>query len=91
MGLLGHPKAGLGPAKGWVPGLAQRHEDRIRHGLDRAARTVGQRTGGTYGDRIRPGTDRAKGGVDRFAHENDPGPDAGGAAPTPPAGPPPAS
>ncbi|MER7486751.1 antitoxin [Streptomyces sp. NPDC126497] len=87
MGLLDDLKARVGPAKDRVSGLAHQHEDTIRHGLDRAARTVDQRTKGRYSDRIRTGTDKAKDAVDRLAHRNDPGPGAGGAA-TPPAGPP---
>ncbi|MFF1276439.1 antitoxin [Streptomyces marokkonensis] len=90
MGLLDNLKAGLGPARDKVSGLAQRHEDRIQHGLDRAARTVDARTKGKYSDRIQSGTGKAKSAVDRFTHRNEPGPGAGGTT-TPPAGPPPAS
>ncbi|OSP39768.1 MULTISPECIES: antitoxin [unclassified Streptomyces] len=90
MGLLDNLKARLGPAKDKVSGLAHQHEDRIQHGLDKAARTVDERTKGKYSDRIRTGTGKAKGAVDRLAHKNDPGSDAGGTT-TPPAGPPPTS
>ncbi|GAA3496805.1 hypothetical protein GCM10019016_039060 [Streptomyces prasinosporus] len=89
MGLLGNLKGRLDPAKGKVSGLAQQHGDKIQHGLDRAARAVDQRTKGKYSDRIQAGTGKAKGAMDRLAHRNDPGPDAGGTMP--PAGPPPAS
>lgn len=87
MGLLDNLKARIGPAKDKVSGLAQQHEGRIQHGLDRAARTVDERTKGKYRDRIQSGTGKAKSAVDRFTHRNEPG--SGG--PTPPAGPPPAS
>ncbi|GAA3163004.1 hypothetical protein GCM10010451_08750 [Streptomyces virens] len=90
MGLLDSLKAKLGPAKDKASGLAQQHEDKIQHGLERAARTVDQRTKGKYSDRIQSGTGKAKEAVDRFAHGKDPGPDAGGTT-TPPTGPPPAS
>ncbi|MEZ3181898.1 antitoxin [Streptomyces pimonensis] len=90
MGLLDNLKAKIGPAKDKVSGLAHQHEDRIRHGLDRAARTVDERTRGKYSARIQTGTGKAKGAVDRLAHRNDPGSDAGGTT-RPPAGPPPAS
>ncbi|MFD7701234.1 antitoxin [Streptomyces caelestis] len=90
MGLLDNLKAKLDPAKDKVSGLAHQHEDRIRHGLDRAARTVDERTKGKYSDRIQTGTGKAKGAVDRLAHRNDPGSGTGGTT-TPPAGPPPTS
>ena len=90
MGLLDNLKARLGPAKDKVSDLAHQHEDKIQHGLDRAARTVDERTKGKYSDRIQAGTVKAKGAVDRLAHKNDPGSGAGGTT-TPPAGPPPAS
>ncbi|GGV27397.1 antitoxin [Streptomyces griseoflavus] len=89
MGLLDNLKAKLGPAKDKVSGLAQQHEDKIQHGLDRAAQTVDKRTKGKYSDRIESSTGKAKGAVDRFTHKNDPGP--GGEGTTPPAGPPPTS
>ncbi|MFD3733308.1 antitoxin [Streptomyces sp. NPDC058632] len=88
MGLLDNMKAKLGPAKDKVSDLAQQHEGRIQHGLDKAAKTADERTKGKYSDRIQKGTGKAKGAMDRLAHKNDPGPDAGGT--TPPAGPPPA-
>lgn len=92
MGLLDNLKAKLGPAKDKVSGLAQQHEDRIQHGLDKAAQTVDKRTKGKYSDRIQSGTGKAKGAVDRFTHQNDPGgPGEAGGTTTPPAGPPSAS
>ncbi|MEW2072360.1 antitoxin [Streptomyces sp. NPDC012403] len=90
MGLLDNLKARLGPAKDKVSDLAHQHEDRIQHGLDRAARTVDERTKGKYSDRIQTGTGKAKDAVDRLAHKKDPGSGAGGTT-TPPAGPPPTS
>ncbi|MYS89866.1 MULTISPECIES: antitoxin [Streptomyces] len=85
MGLLDNVKAKLGPAKGKVSDLAQRHEDKIQHGLDKAAQVVDKRTKGKYSDRIQSGTGKAKGAMDRLAHKGDSGADAGG--PTPPPGP----
>ncbi|CAL9418415.1 antitoxin [Streptomyces pilosus] len=87
MGLLDNLKARIGPAKDKVSGFAQQHEDRIQHGLDKAAETVDKRTKGKYSDRIQSGTGKAKGAVDRFTHKDDAGP--GGEGGTPPAGPPP--
>ncbi|GGW66977.1 antitoxin [Streptomyces caelestis] len=86
MGLLDNVKARLGPAKGKVSDLAQRHEDKIQHGLDKAAQVVDKRTKGKYSDRIRSGTGKAKGAMDRLAHKDDSGPGAGGPAPSPGAG-----
>ncbi|MER8223651.1 antitoxin [Streptomyces sp. NPDC094143] len=84
MGLLANVKAKLGPAKGKVSHLAQRHEDRIQHGLDKAAQVVDKRTKGRYSDRIQSGTGKAKGAIDRLAHQGDAVPDGDG--PAPPAG-----
>ncbi len=98
MGLLDNMKARLGPAKGKVADLAQRHEGKVHHGLDKAAQAVDKRTKGKYSDRIQSGTGKAKGAMGRLAHKGDNGPDAGGTPPppnaggaTPPDGPPPAS
>ncbi|WP_328344094.1 antitoxin [Streptomyces violaceus] len=107
MGLLHNMKAKLGPAKGKVSDVAQRHEGRVHHGLEKAAHAVDKRTKGKYSDKIQSGTGKAKGAMDRLAHKGGNGPDAahttpprdaGGATPppsaggtTPPAGPPPTS
>ena len=81
MGLLHNVKAKLGPAKGKVSDFAQRHEDKIQHGLDKAAQVVDKRTKGKYSDRIQSGTGKAKGAMDRLAHKGDSGPAAGGTTP----------
>ncbi|CAL9436390.1 hypothetical protein SUDANB1_02147 [Streptomyces sp. enrichment culture] len=83
MGLLHNVKAKLGPAKGKVSDLAQRHEDKIHHGLDKAAQAVDKRTKGKYSDRIQSGTGRAKGAMGRLAHQGESGPDGGGTTPPP--------
>jgi hypothetical protein len=89
MGLLNNLKARIAPAKDKVSDLAQRHEDKIQHGIDKAARVVDERTKGKYSDRIHTGTDKAKGAMDRLAHKDGPG--AGGDTFTPPSTPPPGS
>lgn len=89
MGLMDNLRAKMGPAKGKVSDLAHQHGGKIQHGLDKAARTIDQRTKGKYHDKIESGTGKAKDAMDRLAHKKDDGPDAGGS--TPPAGPPPAS
>lgn len=89
MGLFNNLKGKLAPAKGKVSDLAQRHEDKIQHGIDRAAKVVDERTKGKYSDKIHSGTDKAKGAMDRLAHKDER--DTGGGTTTPPSGPPPAS
>ncbi|CAL9401180.1 hypothetical protein SUDANB6_01458 [Streptomyces sp. enrichment culture] len=84
----------LDKAKGKVADLAQQHEDRIQHGLDKAAKAVDERTKGRYSDRIRTGTGKARGAVDRLAHRDGTAAETGGGPntvppdTTPPAGPP---
>ncbi|MEV5107014.1 antitoxin [Streptomyces massasporeus] len=81
MGLMDNVKAKLGPAKGKVSDLAQRHEGKIHHGLDKAAQAVDKTTKGKYSDRIQSGTGRAKGAMGRFTHHGDTAPDTGGTTP----------
>ncbi|MFG2809906.1 MULTISPECIES: antitoxin [Streptomyces] len=83
MGLMDNVKAKLGPAKGKVSDLAQRHEGKIHHGLDKAAQAVDKTTKGKYSHRIQSGTGRAKGAMVRLTHHGDTAPDAGGTT-TPP-------
>jgi uncharacterized protein YjbJ (UPF0337 family) len=92
MGLLDNVKARLGPAKDKVSGLARQHGDTIDRGLGKVARTVDERTGGKYSDRIQKGTGKARDAVDRLARKDHDG-GAPGTAPggPPPSGPPPAS
>ncbi|MFG3275306.1 MULTISPECIES: antitoxin [Streptomyces] len=78
MGLMDDVKAKLGPAKGKVSDLAQRHEGKIHHGLDKAAQAVDKTTKGKYSDRIQSGTGRAKGAMGRLAHHGDTAPDTSG-------------
>ncbi|WP_200301627.1 antitoxin [Streptomyces adelaidensis] len=91
MGLLGNLKSKLSPAKERVSHLAQKHEGRIQHGLDKAAHTVDKKTKGKYSGKIQSGTGRAKHAMDRLAHKDDgggtmpPTASGGGATPPPPA------
>ncbi|MFJ3511519.1 antitoxin [Streptomyces luteogriseus] len=78
MGLMDNVKAKLGPAKGKVSDLAQRHEGKIHHGLDKAAQAVDKTTKGKYSDRIQSGTGRAKGAMGRLTHHGDTAADTGG-------------
>ncbi|MEU4264128.1 antitoxin [Streptomyces sp. NPDC025273] len=80
MSFLDNLKAKLAPAKDKVGDLAHQHGGKVGQGLDRAARTVDQRTKGKYSDKIVSGTQKAKDAVDRLGHRNE-----GGTPPAPPA------
>ncbi|WP_329062713.1 antitoxin [Streptomyces sp. NBC_01429] len=71
MGFLDSLKAKIGPARDKVTDLAQQHGDKIEQGLDKAARTVDEKTKGKYSDKIGTGTDKAKGALDKLAHKDD--------------------
>ncbi|MFI9054491.1 antitoxin [Streptomyces anulatus] len=92
MGFLDNLKAKLGPAKDKVGDLAQQHGGKIEQGLDKAARTVDQKTRGKYSDKIDSGTRKAKEAVDKLGNKDGGTPGAPGGTPgnTPPP-PPPAS
>lgn len=79
MGFLDTLKAKLAPAKDKVTDLAQQHEGRIGKGLDRAAKTVDDRTKGKYSSKIETGRGKAKEALGRIAH-----PDEKGHGTTPP-------
>ncbi|QFR00791.1 antitoxin [Streptomyces phaeolivaceus] len=81
MGLLDNLKSKLSPAKDRVSHLAQKHEGKIQHGLDKAAHTVDRKTKGKYSDRIQSGTGKAKDAMGRLAHQDE----GGGPTPPPPA------
>ncbi|NBM14126.1 antitoxin [Streptomyces sp. GC420] len=81
MGLLDNIKAKAGQLKGKAGDLAQHHEGRIEHGLDKAAKAVDSKTKGKYSGKIHSGTDKAKGALDRLAHKDE------GKQSPPPAGP----
>ncbi|MFE3603734.1 antitoxin [Streptomyces sp. NPDC059142] len=82
MGFLDSLKAKIGPAKEKVADLAQQHGDKIEQGLDKAARTVDEKTKGKYSDKIDTGTGKAKDALGKLSHKDDG---------TPPPPPPPAS
>ncbi|MEU9055807.1 antitoxin [Streptomyces sp. NPDC048384] len=85
MGLMHNLKAKLAPAKDKVSDFAQRHEEQVHHGLDKAARAVDQRTKGKYSSKIHTGTGKAKGAMGRLAHKDR----ATGSSAPPPDAPPP--
>lgn len=83
MGFLDTLKAKLGPAKDKAADLAQQHGDKIGQGLDKAAKTVDEKTKGKYSDKIESGTGKAKEALDRLSSQKDDG-QQGGETPTPP-------
>ncbi|MFF5771106.1 antitoxin [Streptomyces californicus] len=70
MGFLDNLKAKLEPAKEKVGDLAQQHGGKIEQGLDKAARTVDQKTKGKYSDKIDSGTRKAKEAVDKLGQKD---------------------
>ncbi|WP_066953313.1 antitoxin [Streptomyces lushanensis] len=78
MGFMDSLKAKIAPARDKVSDLAQQHGGKIEHGLDKAARTVDQKTKGKYSDKIDSGTGKAKNALGRLAHKDD------GTTPPPP-------
>ncbi|MFJ1913782.1 antitoxin [Streptomyces sp. NPDC088147] len=78
MSFLDSLKAKIGPAKNKVADLAQQHGDKIEHGLEKAARTVDQKTRGKYSGKIDSGTGKAKDALGKLAHKDD------GTTPPPP-------
>lgn len=85
MSFLDSLKAKLSPAKDKVSDLAQQHGGKIGDGLDKAAKTVDQKTKGKYSDKIESGTGKAKDALERMSHKD--GKDDGAA--DPPSSPPP--
>ncbi|MEU4180497.1 antitoxin [Streptomyces sp. NPDC026589] len=83
MGFLDNLKAKLGPAKDKVGDLAQQHGGKIEQGLDKAARTVDQKTKGKYSDKIDSGTRKAKEAVDKLGNKDGGTPGTPGAPGTP--------
>ncbi|MEU9013724.1 antitoxin [Streptomyces sp. NPDC048479] len=71
MGFKDTLKAKLTPAKDKVSDLAQQHGGKIEHGLERAAKTVDQKTKGKYSSKIETGTGKAKNALGRIAHKDD--------------------
>lgn len=65
----------------------EQHGDKISRGIDRAAKTVDERTGHKHSDKINKGVSKAKEGLERLDQQN-PGGRGGG---TPPPGSPPQS
>ncbi|MFF1833095.1 antitoxin [Streptomyces sp. NPDC058231] len=71
MGFLDNLKAKLSPAKEKVGDLAQQHGAKIDHGIEKAARTVDQKTKGKYTDKIESGTQKAKDAIERLSHKDE--------------------
>ncbi|MCI3225765.1 antitoxin [Streptomyces sp. NP-1717] len=90
MSFLDSLKSKLSPARDKVSDLAQQHGGKIGEGLDKAAKTVDQKTKGKYSDKIESGTGKAKNALDRMSQKE--GKDGGtGGTTDPPSSPPPTS
>ncbi|MFH8567908.1 antitoxin [Streptomyces sp. NPDC017993] len=78
MGLKEHLKTGADHLKGRAGDFAQQHHDKIESGLEKAAKTVDDKTKGKYSSRIRSGTGKAKHALERLSeqaeHSHGPGP-----------------
>ncbi|THA57456.1 antitoxin [Streptomyces sp. A0958] len=70
MGFMDSVKAKLAPAKDKVSDLAQQHGDKIDQGLEKAARTVDEKTKGKYSDKIVTGTQKAKDAVEKLSNKD---------------------
>ncbi|WP_411145097.1 antitoxin [Streptomyces sp. x-80] len=79
MGLMDNLKTTAGLLKDKAGDLAQQHEDKIGSGLEKAARTVDEKTKGKYSSQIRTGTDKAKDALGRLSGSAGHPPDAGSA------------
>ncbi|MFD8729562.1 antitoxin [Streptomyces sp. NPDC059611] len=84
MGFLDNLKAKLEPAKDKVSDLAQQHGGKIEQGLDKAARTVDEKTKGKYTDKIGTGTRKAKEAVDKLGQKDGGTPGTPGTTSPPP-------
>lgn len=82
MGFMDSVKAKLAPAKEKVSDLAQQHGGKIDQGLDKAARTVDEKTKGKYSDKIVTGTQKAKDAVEKLSNK-DGDTSTGGSTPPP--------
>jgi hypothetical protein len=72
MGIRDTLKSKLAPAKEKVSNLAQQHEEKVDHGLDKAAKLVDDKTKGKYRERIHSGTGKAKDAFGRLAGRSEP-------------------
>jgi len=69
MSFMNTLKDKLGMSKGKAGDLAQQHGDQINQGVDRAGRTLDDKTGGKYSDKIDTGTDKAKDAMENLKDE----------------------
>lgn len=61
--------------------VVDKHGEKITKGLDKAAHTVDERTGGKHKDKIDKGVNKAKEGLDKLDNKGDGGAKGGGQAP----------
>ena len=61
--------------------MARENSDKIKNGLDKAAKFADSKTGGKHSDKINEGVQKAKGMVEKLDDETDQGPTPGTSQP----------
>lgn len=61
----------LDKAKGHLTKAVDQHGDKIAKGVDKAAQTIDEKTGGKHTDKIAKGRTQAKDALDRLDGKND--------------------
>jgi hypothetical protein len=71
MGFMDTLKDKLGMAKTKATEYTQQHGDKVESGVDKAARTADQKTGGKHSDQIGKGADKAKDAARKMGEKGD--------------------
>ena len=61
----------LDKMKSTVTGAVDQHGDKIAAGVDKAAETIDEKTGGKHRDKIEQGTEKAKDALDNLDGQDD--------------------
>jgi hypothetical protein len=71
MGFMDTLKDKLGMARTKATEYTRQHGDKVDSGVDKAARTVDQKTGGKHSDQIGKGADKAKDAAHKMGEKGD--------------------
>lgn len=71
MGFMDTLKDKLGMAKGKAAEYTQQHGDKVDSGVEKAAQTADEKTGGKHSDQIRSGADKAKDAAHKMGEKGD--------------------
>jgi hypothetical protein len=71
MGFMDTLKDKLGMARTRATEYTRQHGDKVDSGVDKAARTVDQKTGGKHSDQIGKGADKAKDAARKMGEKGD--------------------